>query len=509
MPALSDDSSLTPALGLQRRPAPPAPRPQLIVLLECDRPLAPSTRHSLWGVDEVVLRRGPHRSALRSGTQLVVFIADQWLSGTHARLAREGDGFVLRDAGSTNGTWVDGRPVPPEGLRLRDGELIEIGHTLLLFRAAAPQRPMDQSDLDGAQLDPGNTGLVTLSSALQVEHERLATIARSSVPVVIGGETGAGKEVVARALHVLSGREGPFVAVNCGAIPRTLVESELFGHRKGAFSGATEERLGLFRSADRGTLLLDEIGDLPLDAQAALLRVLQEGEVLSVGATRPVKVDVRVLAATHRDLAALVHGGQFRADLLSRIAGFTVRLPPLRERPEDLGLLVASLLKRVAGDAAAHVRFTCEAGRALARHRWPLNVRELEQCLRAALVLAGTQPVDLAHLPEAVRAALRQGPLPLAEVQTGPVLPGRADATDPDLLPVAAGGEQGADAGAPVRPQRPLSAEERRHKEELLLLVGEHRGNVTTMARALGKARMQVQRWLKRYGIDPQEYRRG
>jgi transcriptional regulator with GAF, ATPase, and Fis domain len=505
---VTDESSLTPALGLQRRPSLPAPRPQLFVLLECDRPLAPPSRHSLWGVDEVVLRRGPHRSALRSGKQLVLSIADQWLSGTHARIAREERGFVLRDAGSTNGTWVDGRPPPSEGLALRDGELIEIGHTLLLFRAAAPQRPTDPPDVDGAHLDPGHTGLATLSSALQAEHERLAAIARSNVSVVIGGETGVGKEVVARALHALSGREGPFVAVNCGAIPRTLVESELFGHRKGAFSGATEERPGLFRSADRGTLLLDEIGDLPLEAQAALLRVLQEGEVLSVGATRPLKVDVRVLAATHRDLHALVQSGQFRADLLSRIAGFNVRLPPLRARPEDLGLLVASLLKKAAGDAAAHVRVTCEAARALARYRWPLNVRELEQCLRAALVLAGAQPIDLVHLPEAVRAALHDSPAP--DAVTEPGVPGRHEPTDPDLPPLPpdaddAGAE--AEPSAPSGPPRPLTEEEQRHKEELLLLVREHKGNVTTMARALGKARMQVQRWLKRYGIDPQEHR--
>jgi transcriptional regulator with GAF, ATPase, and Fis domain len=306
--------------------------------------------------------------------------------------------------------------------------------------------------------------------------------------------------VVARALHALSGREGPFVAVNCGAIPRTLVESELFGHRKGAFSGATEERPGLFRSADRGTLLLDEIGDLPQEAQAALLRVLQEHEVLAVGATRPVKVDVRVLAATHRDLAALVQSGEFRADLLSRIAGFHVRLPPLRERPEDLGLLVGALLKKVAGDAAAHVRLTCEAARALARYRWPLNVRELEQCLRAALVLAGTQPIDLVHLPEPVRAALHEGP---AAAGSAP------DPTDPDLPTLASQAPEDEVTHSPRGPQRPLTADEQRHKEELLLLVREHRGNVTTMARALGKARMQVQRWLRRYAIDPQEHRRG
>ena len=494
---MSDQGTLTPALGLKRHILPLPPAPHLYVLLECDRPLAPPSRHSLAGIETVTLRRGAHRSASRSGSTLSLTLSDQWLSGTHARLVREDDRFVLRDQGSTNGTFIDGEQVGERPLR--DGDVIEAGHTLLLFRAAAARLHGEPPDLDGGGLSPAAIGLTTLSAELQAEYARLATIARSTVSVVLGGETGSGKEIVARALHTLSGRPGPFVAVNCGAIAKTLVETELFGYRKGAFSGAAEDRPGLVRSAEGGTLFLDEIGDLPAEAQAALLRVLQEGEVLAVGATRPIRVEVRLLAATHMDLEARVAAGMFRADLLARIAGFTVKLPPLRARTCDLGLLLADLLRRAAGDDAAHVTLSCEAARALVRYRWPLNVRELDQCVRAALVLAGRQPLDLHHLPGAVARSLREpaqpppAPLPSPDISgPWPVPPGRATPEPP----------------APLEPQRPLTDTERHHKEELLALVREHHGNITAIARATGKARMQVQRWLKRYGIDVQSHRR-
>ena len=507
---MADASSLTPAFGLKRKSAPPPPAPHLYVLLECDRPLAPPSRHSLADTDLVTLRRGAHRAAQRAGRALTLTLSDQWLSGVHAHLERDGDRFVLRDDGSTNGTFVDGEPVNRRPLR--DGDVIEAGHTLLLFRAAAARLQGEPPDLDGGGLDPAGTGLTTLSAELQAEYARLATIARSTVSVVLGGETGSGKEVVARALHSLSERPGPFVAVNCGAIAKTLVETELFGYRKGAFSGANEDRTGLVRSAEGGTLFLDEIGDLPAEAQASLLRVLQEGEVLAVGATRTVKVDVRMLAATHMDLEARVVSGQFRADLLARIAGFTLKLPPLRARICDLGLLLADRLRRAAGDDAAHVTFTCEAARALFRHHWPLNVRELDQCVRAALVLAGTQPIDLHHLPDAVAKALHAPTPP----PVPPSVPRSLEISGPwpspvEQAPRAPPGLAGPGTAAPEHPvpeaQRPLTEAEVRHKEELLALVREHKGNVTAIARATGKARMQVQRWLKRYGIDAQGHR--
>jgi transcriptional regulator with GAF, ATPase, and Fis domain len=250
-------------------------------------------------------------------------------------------------------------------------------------------------------------------------------------------------------------------------LPPNLVESELFGHRKGAFSGATEDHVGLVRSADKGTLLLDEIGDLPLATQAALLRVLQEREVMAVGATRPVAVDIRVIAASHRDLETEVHAARFREDLWSRLAGYTAEIPALRERREDLGILVSSLLSRA---GAAHARFTAEAGLALLQYDWPRNVRELEQVLGSAVALAGDGAVELAHLPRALQT------------------------------PTAA---------PPSRPSREqLSAADLSRHDELRAALRKHAGNIAAVGRELGVARMQIHRWLERFGIDIDEYRR-
>jgi transcriptional regulator with GAF, ATPase, and Fis domain len=319
---------------------------------------------------------------------------------------------------------------------------------------------------------------------LAEDFGRLAQMARSGVSVLVYGETGTGKELVARAVHQLSGRSGPFVAVNCGALPKTLVESELFGHKKGAFSGATEDRLGLLRSAHRGTLLLDEIGDLPPSAQPALLRVLQEREVVPVGASQPVSIDVRLVAATHRELGVLVDDGAFRADLLARLSGFTLTLPSLRARREEIGLLVADLLERVDAESARDVRFTLDAARALLLYDWPLNVRELEKCLGAAVVLAGKGAIKPAHLPDAVRLGLARHPAPPTDSSDS----GRVDDERPPAV-------------------RPLSNAEVRHRDELSALLREHGGNISAVARVLGKARVQVQRWVKRYQLDPESFR--
>ncbi|MGZ6142971.1 MAG: sigma 54-interacting transcriptional regulator, partial [Myxococcales bacterium] len=399
----------------------------------------------------------------------------RFMSGTHARLHREGDRFRLEDAGSTNGTFVNGAQERERALA--DGDTIEMGHTQLLFRASVPHS--GPADLDAATLAPPAPGLATLVQPLEIELARLPAIGRSTVPVVIGGETGTGKEMIARALHQLSQRRGAFVAVNCGAIAQTLLESELFGHRKGAFSGATENRPGLVRAADGGTLFLDEIADLPAGSQAALLRVLQESQVLAVGSTEPVHVDVRVLAATHADLEAAVAAGKFRADLFARISGFTVKLPPLRWRREDLGLLVAAFLRKYGAEKAS---FTCEAGRALLRHRWPMNIRELEKAIESAVVLAGGEPIDVQHLPAAVRRAGSDGP-----------------ADEPALRDLV--------SAEPLAPPRPLSPEDARRRDELVTLLREHRGNVAAVARVLGKARMQVHRWVKRYDLRLSDFR--
>ncbi len=228
--------------------------------------------------------------------------------------------------------------------------------------------------------DPQSLALLTLA-------ERIAA---SDIPVLLEGPTGTGKEVLARFVHNLSAhRTGPFVAVNCAAMPEAMLEALLFGHRKGAFTGAAEAAEGLFRAADGGTLLLDEIGELPLALQSKMLRALQEGEVLPLGATRPVKVDVRIVAATNRNLAEEAAAGRFREDLLYRLNVFPLTLPALRDRPGDIAPLAFAMLLRHASPQHGPAWIAPEALEALAAHAWPGNVRELENVIRRALLLAG------------------------------------------------------------------------------------------------------------------------
>jgi transcriptional regulator with PAS, ATPase and Fis domain len=308
-------------------------------------------------------------------------------------------------------------------------------------------------------------GLGTLMPTWQAELNRIRQIAGSEIPMLIEGESGTGKEVIARAIHGLSGRGGAFVPVNCGALPENLVESELFGYKKGAFSGADKDSPGLVKAADGGTLFLDEIGDLPASSQAALLRVLQEREVMPVGGTKAVPVDLRVVAATHRDLDDMVAEQQFRHDLFARLAGFRIQVPPLAERRGDLGILIGALHQRMF--PAEHPGFDIEAARLLLRYPWPLNVRELEQALATAQVLAGTELVKAEHLPDTVRS--------------------------------------GRPPGAP----RPvvLSEIDQKVRDQVVAALREHQGNVSAVARALDKDRKQIQRWIKRFGLDPASYR--
>ena len=463
--------TLSPATKLGRSVGPAAPH--LFLALHCENPLAPASRHSLAQVEAVTIGRSTERSSERreeGGKRLLALaVQDPWMSGKHARLSRTPAGWLLEDAGSRNGTLVNG--TLRQSALLSDGDTFELGHTFFVFREAVPVAG-DRLDVDASQLEPAAPGLATLSGRLTSEFERLKLIAPAAVSVVIAGESGSGKELAARAIHQLSGRTGAFVPVNCGAIPGTLVETELFGYRRGAFTGASEDRPGLVRAADRGTLFLDEVADLPLPGQAALLRALQESEVLPVGGTKAIKVDLRLIAATHRDLKSLVQRGDFRADLYARIGGFTLTLPPLRGRREDLGIVLAAVLRKVAPDRCGRIQLSCEAARLLFRYGWPLNMRELEKSLSAAVALAPDGVIEPEHLPDDVRAE--------------PASPAPA---------------------APQPPTGQLSEEEVRRRDELAALMREHRGNIAAVARSLGKARMQVQRWLKRFGMDPASFR--
>jgi two-component system NtrC family response regulator len=258
----------------------------------------------------------------------------------------------------------------------------------------------------------GQSNLIGDSSSMERVRTLIAKVAPTDSTVLVLGETGTGKELVARAIHEQSLRaEKPFVAVNCGALPESLIESELFGHRRGAFTGADEHRVGLFEVASGGTIFLDEIGELPKAMQAKLLRVLESGEIRRVGDNESFTVDVRVVCATHRDLEEMVVEGEFREDLMFRINTFEIRLPPLRERTDDIAELARHLLKRFRPAARSNDKlFTAEAIQSLQTHTWPGNVRELANVIEHAAILCDELPIDAEHLPSRFGSRRLRGP---------------------------------------------------------------------------------------------------
>jgi hypothetical protein len=447
----------------------------LVVALECDRPQAGSSRHALGRIDEVLIGRGSERSSAREvvggASRLTVRVPDRWMSTTHAWLRRSGGKFVVEDGGSRNGSTLNGAPAHRDVVR--PGDVIELGHTLfqVVYDVVTPGGTVADAQSPACAV-AGPRGMDTLYPELADMFVAVRRVAASKIPVVIQGESGTGKELLARAIHEMSGRSGPFVAVNCGALPGALVESQLFGYVKGAFSGATRDEPGLVRASSAGTLFLDEIADLQPSAQAAILRVLQEGEVLAVGATRPCAVDLRVVSATHRSLDVLVSRGAFRDDLRARLAGYEVALPAVRSRPLDLGLLIASVLREVhATKAIPPLRVA--TGRALLRYPWPSNVRELRHCLSLAATLAAGGTIEPSHLPDGVG--------------------------------------KHAVCTAPREPSPPVVLDEAdvKLRADLIACLQQHRGNVSQVARSFGRARMQVHRWMGRFGLDARRFRDG
>ncbi len=261
------------------------------------------------------------------------------------------------------------------------------------------------------------SGIVGRSAAMLNVYKMVGRIARSSAPVLVLGESGTGKELVARAVHAHSARaRGPFVAVSCAAMTETLLESELFGHERGAFTGADRQRRGVFEQATGGTLFLDEIGEVPPKMQAQLLRVLQENEIRRVGGTEPIQVDVRVVAATNRDLDEEVRAGRFREDLLFRLRVVSLRLPPLRERPEDISPLVEHFIAQAAKrEGRPPPSISAEAVEVLRRSPWPGNVRELRNAVERALAVASPDFILASDLPAEISGAAEQAEPPPRE----------------------------------------------------------------------------------------------
>ena len=336
--------------------------------------------------------------------------------------------------------------------------------------------------------------------------------AASNIPVLIEGESGVGKELIARAIQGESERKAmPFVVVNCGAIPENLVESILFGHEKGSFTGAVDRRIGKFQEADGGTLFLDEIGELPLDAQVKLLRALQQGEIDPVGAKKPVKVDFRLISATNRDMIQLVKDGKFREDLYYRLNVFPVWVPPLRERLDDVPELAMHFLARFAAEEGRRVNsISKETLELLTAYSWPGNVRQLENAMFRAVVLADGSQLTVAEFPqiaahvEGFRAAIPPAPAPVDRrpVITGPAMLGAED-TVPNTVEVGGSlSNKGALGIQAVTDSGEIRSLEAMEADMIRLALGRYRGHMTEVAKRLGIGRSTLYRKMREFGLE-------
>ena len=437
------------------RPHPAGRVPLLLLVGDAAAGGAPPERRVLRVADGLELGRRAESSAIAAGH--AVALPDRLISRLHCRLVSRADGWHLEDAGSTNGCWIDGCRVQGSA-RLSSGALILLGHHAGVFKTAT------EAEIEAIEEDLADplVEVATSSPALAKTSRSLRRLAASPNDILLLGQTGAGKEVYARAVHRIARPNGPFVALNCAAIPRELAESELFGHVKGAHSTAQQRKQGLVDAADGGTLFLDEIGDMPPEVQSKLLRFLQNRQVTPLGSTTTHQVDIKVVAATSRQSP---HGevDGVRADLAARLGAQPVRLPSLSERIEDLGALTHHFLRRLGRRA-----LTPAALQALCLYAWPRNVRELEKIISEAYALSDpNEPIGLEHLPPAFQQ-----------------LPG------------------GRSYPSPPEPPRPKPS-----RAELEALLRQHKGNVSAVARALDRQWAVVWRWLGKHALDPKPYR--
>ncbi|MFT7578802.1 MAG: DNA-binding NtrC family response regulator [Myxococcota bacterium] len=392
-------------------------------------------------------------------------ILDPRMSSSHVSIYPEPSGDLLfRDMGSKNGTFVNGQRAV--GGRLTEGDVLRMGSTLLVVSRRGPDFAYESA----------KAGLIGDAPPFREALERARSAASRDMPVLIQGETGSGKEGIARYIHTESGRRGAFIAVNCAALNESMADAALFGHERGAFTGATQSRKGFFGEAAGGTLFLDEIGDLPQTIQPRLLRALEQREITPVGAARPARVDVRVVAATHVDLRRAVNRETFRNDLYARLAGWPVELPALRDRREDILRLARFFLGRAPSQVPyGEPLFDADLGEAMLLSSWPFNVRELRQ-VAEAIAIEGTVPYGYDDLPRQLsreRSTVEQ-PSPFRHPLAGHV----SSATTPK----------------PRRRVRPS-------RTELALVLSEEGFNVSAVARRYDRDRKQIYRWLTHYDI--------
>ncbi len=459
--------------GPEVRPAPQEPVAERVTH-DDGRPAAPGAvrRFRLTVIEGpargVTWQSTGDRCSIGSHHRNDLILDDPTVSRFHCEIAIDEDRVRVRDRESRNGTVLDGVTVVEAFLRA--GSLVRLGKTVLRFELGTELNQLPLSE------DTSFGSLKGVSPAMRAVFAMLARAAESDATVLLEGETGTGKSQAALAVHRKSARsEGPFVIVDCGAILGNLLESELFGHEKGAFTGAADRRIGAFEEAAGGTLFLDEIGELPLDLQPKLLRALEAREVRRVGSNAYRPVDVRVIAATNRDLRADVNAGRFRADLYFRLAVVTIAMPPLRRRPEDLPALVEEILAslRASEEAAAPLRAP-EFMAQLQGAAWSGNVRELRNYLERCLILRTIDPAPGGDAP-------------------GAAAPG-SDA------PAAAGFAVDPTAAYATERERAIADFERRYFRALLRL---HDGKVSRAAAAAGIDRAYFYRVLRRHGIEP------
>ncbi len=386
---------------------------------------------------------------------------------------------------------------------------------LLTVRNALNTSRLEQENRRLRGAEDARYNIVGQSPALLQVLDAIARAAPTNATVLILGESGVGKELVARAIHrnSLRARER-FVQVNCAAIPEELIESELFGHEKGSFTGATDKQIGKFELADRGTIFLDEVGDMSQKTQAKVLRVLQEGEVERIGSQRTLKVDVRVIAATNKDLEAAIGEGTFREDLYFRLSVIPVHVPPLRERPDDIPLLVRHFADLFAADGGRTRRFTPEALALLQQHRWRGNIRELKNTVERVLIMARGEVVDVVEVRQFLRVEGGTAPVPSPTPVPGP------EPSTPPLAPVSAGtGNAQAETApappapssnapepparpAPVKPTTLREFKEQVEREFLVEKLREHGWNISKTAEVIDTPRSNLYKKLEQYDIS-------